>query len=44
MLFYLFRFHHWSVSELRELHDREDGWQEIIREFSALEIELNRQT
>ncbi|WP_312611373.1 hypothetical protein [Oscillibacter sp.] len=39
-MFYLFRAHHWPLSELKELWEARDGWQEIIREFSAFECEL----
>jgi len=39
-LFCLFRVHHWGLRDLRSIQEGGDGWQEIIREFSAYEAEL----
>ena len=43
LLFYLFRVHHWGLRDLRSLQECRDGWQEIIREFSAYEAELRNE-
>ena len=42
LLFYLFHVHHWGLRDLRELQSGRDGWQELIREFSAYEVELRK--
>ena len=38
LLFYLFHTHNWGLMDLRSLQSCGDGWQEIIREFSAYEV------
>lgn len=39
LLYYLFHVHHWGLADLRGLYDGRDGWQELVREFSAYEAE-----
>lgn len=39
LLYYLFHAHHWGLRDLRGLQEGGDGWQELIREFAAYEVE-----
>jgi len=40
LLFYLFSAHNWSARDLRDLYEREDGWQDLIRAFALHECDL----
>ena len=44
LLFYLFHTHHWGLADLRDLQSSSDGWQEIIREFSAFEVTVRKES
>jgi len=39
LLYHLYHVHHWGISDLRALYECKDGWQEIIMEFFAHEME-----
>lgn len=43
MLYYLFSVHHWGLRDLRSLQRGRDGWQELIREFAAIDCERRKE-
>ena len=44
VLYYLFHVHHWGLNDLQSLQMNGNGWQDLIREFSAYEVEKRLET